>query len=146
VTDIEFRFNLPDPVDYACRLLRKGVMQGGAQLVVTGDAATLEAIDAALWQTDPTDFVAHCRADATAEVLARSPVVLAPAPDAALPHRSVLVNLGSGVPAGFERFERLIELVARDDADRQQARARWKHYADRGYAIKTHDLGKMESA
>ena len=77
MTDIEFRFNLADKVDYACRLLRKGVMQGGARLVVTGDAATLDAIDAALWQVVPSDFVAHCRADAPAEVLQRSPVVLA---------------------------------------------------------------------
>jgi len=139
VTDIEFRFNLPDPVDYACRLLRKGVMQGGAQLVVTGDAATLETIDAALWQTEPTDFVAHCRADAPAEVLMRSPVVLAPAPDASLPHRSVLVNLGSGVPAGFERFERLIELVAGDEASRGAGRVRWRHYKDRGYGLRHQD-------
>ncbi|SFM67235.1 DNA polymerase III subunit chi [Variovorax sp. OV329] len=139
MTDIEFRFNLPDPVDYACRLLRKGAMQGGAQLVVTGSAATLEAIDAALWQTEPTDFVAHCRADAPAEVLQRSPVVLAAAPDAALPHRSVLVNLGSEVPAGFERFERLIELVAEDEAARGAGRARWRHYKDRGYGIRHQD-------
>jgi len=50
------------------------------------------------------------------------------------------------VPEGFERFERLIELVAQEDGDRQQARARWKHYADRGYAIQRHDLAQREGA
>ncbi|MBS0454939.1 MAG: DNA polymerase III subunit chi [Proteobacteria bacterium] len=139
MTDIEFRFNLRDPVDYACRLLRKGVMQGGAQLVVTGSTDTLAAVDAALWQAEPTDFVAHCRADAPADVLQRSPVVLAEVPDAALPHRAVLVNLGSEVPAGFERFERLIELVAEDEAARGAGRARWRHYKDRGYGIRHQD-------
>lgn len=139
MTDIEFRFNLRDPVDYACRLLRKGVMQGGAQLVVTGSAATLEAVDAALWQTESTDFLAHCRADASPGVLQRSPVVLAAEPDVALPHRAVLVNLGSEVPAGFERFERLIELVAEDEASRGAGRARWRHYKDRGYGIRHQD-------
>ena len=139
MTDIEFRFNLRDPVDYACRLLRKGVMQGGAQLVVTGDAAALEAVDAALWQTEPADFIAHCRSDASPDVLQRSPVVLAAAPDAALPHRAGLVNLGSAVPAGFERFERLIELVAEDDASRGAGRTRWRHYKDRGYDIRHQD-------
>ena len=78
-------------------------------------------------------------------MLAASPVVLADAPRGT-PHQDVLVNLGGRVPEGFERFERLIELVSRDDGDRQQARTRWKHYADRGYAIQTHDLGKMEAS
>lgn len=139
MTDIEFRFNLRDPVDYACRLLRKGVMQGGAQLVVTGSAQTLESIDAALWQTEPTDFLAHCRADASPDVLQRSPVVLAASVDTALPHRAVLVNLGSEVPQGFERFERLIELVGEDEAARGAGRARWRHYKDRGYGIRHQD-------
>ena len=44
------------------------------------------------------------------------------------------------VPQGFERFERLIEVVTGDEGDRLQARSRWKHYADRGYAITRHDL------
>ena len=43
------------------------------------------------------------------------------------------------VPDGFERFERLIEVVTADEADRLQARQRWKHYAERGYAITRHD-------
>ena len=52
----------------------------------------------------------------------------------------MLVHLGAAVPSGFERFERLIELVATDDTDRAHARQRWRHYADRGYQIKRHDL------
>jgi DNA polymerase-3 subunit chi len=36
--------------------------------------------------------------------------------------------------------------VTQEDEDRQQARMRWKHYADRGYAIKRHDLAAKEGA
>jgi DNA polymerase-3 subunit chi len=50
------------------------------------------------------------------------------------------VNLGVEVPTGFERFERVIEVVGLDDADRQLARTRWRHYADRGYTMTRHDL------
>jgi DNA polymerase-3 subunit chi len=60
------------------------------------------------------------------------------------PHQEVLVNLGGSVPEGFERFERLIELVSLEPEDRQQARARWKHYQDRGYAIQRHDITVRE--
>jgi DNA polymerase-3 subunit chi len=52
----------------------------------------------------------------------------------------VLVNLGHAVPGGFERFDRLIDIVSADDADRQAGRSRWRHYADRGYAIQRHDF------
>ena len=42
--------------------------------------------------------------------------------------------------SGFERAERLIELVGADPADRAQARLRWRHYAERGHGVKSHDV------
>ena len=144
MTEVAFHFNAPDKVGYACRLLRKAAA-AGARVVVTGETELLRALDQDLWTFSPLEFVAHCHAgNAEARVLAASPVVLAEAPSAA-PHQQVLVNLGGGVPEGFERFERLIEVVTHDEADRQQARRRWKHYADRGYAIVRHDLASREA-
>lgn len=140
MTGIDFHFNTPDKVGYACRLLRKAVAARGARVVVVGDAATLDAVDAALWQLSPADFIAHCRSDAEPGVLARSPVVLSAGGDEPAPHHQVLLNLGADVPAGFGRFERLVDIVSDDEADRQVARARWRHYADRGYAITRHDF------
>lgn len=143
MTGIDFHFNTPDKVNYACRLLRKAVAARGAQVVVVGDAAVLDAIDVALWQLSPVDFIAHCSADAEQGVMARSPVVLAGRDTAQLPHRQVLLNLGADVPIGFERFERLIDIVSDDESDRQTARSRWRHYADRGYSIVRHDFQAM---
>jgi DNA polymerase-3 subunit chi len=37
-------------------------------------------------------------------------------------------------------------VVTGDDEARQQARLRWKHYADRGYAITRHDLASREGS
>jgi DNA polymerase-3 subunit chi len=144
MTEVSFHFNAPDKVGYACRLLRKATGTG-ARVVVTGEAETLRTLDTSLWTFSPLEFIAHCHgATAAPEVLAASPVVLAEAPRAA-PHQQVLVNLGGLVPEGFERFERLIEVVTPDEGDRQQARQRWKHYADRGYAITRHDLASREA-
>jgi DNA polymerase-3 subunit chi len=143
VTEVAFHFNVPDKLGYACRLLRKAAATG-AKVVVTGEPDLLRALDTELWSFSALDFIAHCHVqEADAQVLAASPVVLADAPRGA-PHQQVLVNLGGGVPEGFERFERLIELVGGDDADRQQGRRRWKHYADRGYAIQRHDVATRE--
>jgi DNA polymerase-3 subunit chi len=145
MTEVAFHFNAPEKLAYACRLLRKA--QGaGAQVVVTGEPDLLRRLDVALWTFSALEFIPHCDAQSASEdVLAASPVVLADALRAT-PHHQVLVNLGDDVPEGFERFERLIEVVTQDEADRQGARARWKHYADRGYAIVRHDLAGREGA
>lgn len=144
MTEVAFHFNAPDKLSYACRLVRKAAATG-AKVVVTADDELLRKLDVALWTFAPLEFVPHCHESAPAPVLAASPVVLtASVPEA--PHQQVLLNLGERVPEGFERFERLIEVVTLQDEDRQQARQRWKHYADRGYAIVRHDLKLKESA
>lgn len=145
MTGVEFHFNAPDKVGYACRLLRKAVGKG-AKVIVTGEPQLLRELDTALWTFSALEFVPHCRGDAAGEaVLAASPVVLLESPRGAA-HQQVLVNLGSQVPEGFERFERLIEIVTAEDEDRQQGRRRWKHYADRGYAILRHDQASRETS
>lgn len=144
MTEIAFHFNASDKLAYTCRLLRKAVASG-ARVVVTAEPPTLQQLDVALWTFSALDFLPHCAAQATPGVLARSPIVLT-AVLADAPHQQVLVNLSDNLPDGFERFERLIEVVSGDAADRQAARQRWKHYADRGYAIVRHDLMQKESA
>ena len=144
MTDVAFHFNAPDRMAYACRLLRKAV-GSGASVVVTGSSDTLQQLDLALWTFSSTDFVPHCQLDSDAGVVAASPVLLAASLEA-VPQRQVLLNLGESVPDGFERFERVIEVVSLDQQDRQLARARWKQYTDRGHAITRHDLTLKTSA
>jgi DNA polymerase III subunit chi len=143
MTEVAFHFNVPDKLGYACRLLRKAV-GAGSKVVVTGEPELLRTLDTELWTFSPVEFIPHCHAaSAEPELVAASPVLLADSPRGT-PHLQVLVNLGAGVPEGFERFERLIEVVTQDEGERQQARGRWKHYADRGYAITRHDIAARE--
>jgi len=145
VTRIDFHSNAPDKALHACRWLRKAALDMGTQVVVAGDDAVLDQIDLRLWQLAPTEFVAHCRADADPAVLQRTPVVLG-LPAAALGDRPLLLNVGAEVPTGFERFERLVELVGADAADVQAGRARWRHYKQRGYAVTNLDLANRGGA
>lgn len=139
MTEVAFHFNAPDKLAYACRFARK-VQRSGSRLVITGGADTLAALDRMLWQMAPQDFVAHCLAGADEEQVLASPVLLAEDARGSLRH-DVLLNLTDAVPEGFGRFDRLVEVVsAHDEADRLQARNRWRHYASRGYAITRHDL------
>jgi DNA polymerase-3 subunit chi len=142
MTEVEFHFNVGDKLAYGCRLLRKA-RTGGAKIMVTAEPHLLAQLDQMLWTFSNTEFLPHCRADAEALTLALTPIWLASSPAdpafASSPH-DVLVNLGQHVPVGFERFERFIELVASAEEDRSSARQRWKHYKDRGYALKKFDL------
>jgi len=144
MTGIEFHYGAPDKVAYACRMLRKAAGQG-AKVAVTAEPEFLRELDTALWTFSALDFVPHCAGGAPDAVLRASPIVLV-ATAAAAAHHQVLVNLGAEVPSGFERFERLIEVVATEEDDRQRARTRWKHYLSRGYELKRVDLQLKESA
>lgn len=141
MTRVSFHFNVPQRLVYACRLLRKATRQN-AHIAVTGEARTLAELDRALWSFEPTEFIPHVllrEGEALPERLRATPVCLTATP-AAAPHHEVLLNLGAQPPAGFESFERLIEIVSTDETERTAARARWKHYAARGYAIDKHEV------
>ncbi len=141
MTEISFHFNAPDKLHHACRLLRKAC-NAGHQVSVVGPQAALLQLDTALWTFSALDFIPHCFADAPLAVQDKSCIVLgqSESTDAAASARPILVNLDKELPAGFERFERVIELVGTGEEERLAARARWKHYASRGYAIVRHDV------
>lgn len=141
MTEISFHFNAPTRLDYACRLSRKAQRQGVA-LAACGPFEVLSEFDRHLWAFAAHEFVPHAWAERSHEVperLRAGTVWLSVDPLAAPAHEALL-NLGPGVPVGFETFTRLVEVVSADDADRLAARARWKAYADRGYAIRRHEV------
>lgn len=138
MTDIAFHFNVPDKLTYTCRLLRKAVGSGG-KLIVIGSNNTLQQLDQDLWTFMATEFVPHCVEHTRSSVMQRTPVLLAQDVSSAMDH-NVLVNLGEQVPAGFERFSRVLEIVGLDEDDRQYARQRWKQYSNAGFNLIRHDL------
>lgn len=140
MTRIEFHFNTSERLVYTCRLLRKAVAQDW-RIAVTAAPSTLTLLSAQLWRLSEVSFIPHCTADDAPEVQQVSPVALGPDPQI-WGFDDVLVNLGDEVPAGFERFKRLIEIVSNDEHGRAQARLRWTHYKRLGYDLLQHDLSK----
>lgn len=145
MTDIAFHFGAPDRLAYVCRLLRKATATG-ARVLVVADAATLERLDVDLWGVAATDFVPHCRYPADPVLVARSSVALTDSARGQHADFSVLLNMSENVPDGFAEFKRVIEVVSQDEADRQQARVRWKAYAALGYSITRHDIASRVPA
>ncbi|MGH1360348.1 MAG: DNA polymerase III subunit chi [Burkholderiaceae bacterium] len=137
MTKVDFHFNAPDKFGYACRLVRKIYRAGHEAVVWSDDEKALAEFDQRLWSFSGPDFIPHVmHSDPNA---AATPVVLATG-SLESHHHGVIVNLGVEPPPIFGRFERLIEVVTRDETDRQAGRERWRFYRDRGYDMTRHDL------
>ena len=138
MTRIDFYVDVDDQLAFACRLVAKALQQSVKVLIFAPAAQTAEAMDRLLWVSPPTGFLPHCMSHD--RLAAETPVVIARQADE-LPHDELLLNLHDDWPAPFARFQRLAEIVSCDEADRQQARSRFKFYRDRGYQIQTHRIG-----
>jgi DNA polymerase-3 subunit chi len=138
---IAFHFNVAERASYLCRLVRKA-RRSGARLVITGEKAQLDHLDRLLWTFEPLEFLPHWKGRSAAELPARladtPTLLLDQVHDVAEPQ--VLVNLREQVPAGFDRFARVIEIVSRDGPDRDSARERWRSYAAAGHTIERHEV------
>ena len=142
MTSIDFYFNAPDRLQVACRLAGKALAQGKRTLLFAPDPELAQRLDRLLWTWPATGFVPHCSAGDP--LAAETPVLIAAEPEAA-PSCEILLNLGAERPPMFERYERLLEVVSAEDADRRAGRARYAWYRDRGYEIRHHDLAKAAS-
>jgi DNA polymerase III subunit chi len=140
MTQIDFHFNTPALVPYACRLARKIFRAGQKAVFYHPDSAVLARFDEALWTFSEREFIPHVRFDDP--IAAHTPLWLSDqATDG--PDSSLMVNLSSQTPEGFSRFDRLIELVSREPEIVQAGRARYRFYRDCGYPLQTHDMSAL---
>jgi DNA polymerase III subunit chi len=144
MTAIDFHFNTPNRLEYACRLTRKIFNAGQALLeaplaVFCTDRARLDEFDDLLWSLWPEEFIPHSHVSLPEAY--DSPILLMEE-DTKLISHTLLLNLDNNPPPFFSRYVRLFEVVSTEDADRAKARERFAFYRDRGYAINNYDLSK----
>ena len=139
MTQIDFYTHVADKLRVACQLSAKAYAHGLRVTVFCPDAETAQRFDRLLWLAPSTGFVPHCAPEDP--LAAETPVIVDCRGDNLL-HEDVLLNLRPEWPPFFGRFQRLVEIVSLDDDDRLAARERYRFYRDRGYEIRTHDLGK----
>lgn len=138
MTSIDFYFNAADRFQVACRLAAKALAERKRMLIYAPDAELAAKLDRLMWTWPATGFVPHC---ATHDPLAGETPVLIGADDEAA-EIPILLNLSAESPPHFASFERLLEVVGAEEADREPARARFRLYKSRGYAIASHDLAR----
>lgn len=136
MTEVAFHSGVDDPLDYACRLLRKASRQR-VRVAVCGPSQTMASLDVMLWTFDPASFIAHRRvgpgwpgaADARTGVWLMDEAQGVPATSA---RPDTLLNLTEHAVADPGAWRRIIEIVPVDEIDRQRARQRWRDYVAAG--------------
>ena len=144
---IDFHFNVEDRLQYACRVVRKARGAEKSVVAYAREPARLARFDAALWIFSALDFVPHVYVDSP--LAARTPVLLTLEATLATPARDVFLNLDDDVPPAFGelagRFERIIEVVSREESDRLRARERFKAYRAAGIEPNKFEMGSGSS-
>jgi DNA polymerase IIIc chi subunit len=121
-----------NPTFFACRLTEKAYRQGHRVYLLTDSVAEARSLDELLWTFRQGSFVPHTVFDQEDPVDASDcPVGIGWGPIPAV-YEDVLINLSSGVPEGFERCQRVIELVDPEEPARERSRERFRFYRQRG--------------
>jgi DNA polymerase III subunit chi len=139
MTKIEFYTGVANPIAAAHKLVLKVHAAKRRLRIATSDAASTEQLDRMLWEQPEDAFVPHVRLDS--KWRDATPILI----DHAATHEGVadvLISLCEVPPSYFARFDRLIEIVGKDDALAQTGRTRWQFYKERGYAMTHTDLSK----
>ena len=137
MTRIDFYRYAQDKLRFACRLATKAYQRSNRLVVYSPASDVLAEFDRALWTFQATGFVPHVYAGTA--LASETPIVLATS-DESLPHHEVLLNLGHEWPPFFASFERVLEIVGVDEADKERARGRYAFYKKRGYDIQLNDV------
>jgi DNA polymerase-3 subunit chi len=137
MTRIDFYIHVDNQLHTLYTLAAKALAKDVRMMILTPDAQTTDRVDKVLWSQSSIGFLPHCRAEH--RLASVTPIIVDHVAEP-LVHEQVLVNLCPECAPVFSRFERLIEIVSLDEAERDLARSRFRFYRDRGYDIHTHDL------
>lgn len=120
-----------------CRLVERIRATGARILIHCPDTEQARHLDRLLWTFRDESFLPHGLVTRTDPEL--TPILIS-ADGTPETEDQVLINLDSGVPAFFGRFERLCEPVDHDPAARLAGRERFRYYRERGYPLAHHQI------
>jgi DNA polymerase-3 subunit chi len=124
---------------FACRLTEKAYLKNLKVVVVSDTLADAQALDELLWTFNERSFVPHklCTGEQAADPA--TPVHLTVAAAAILP-ADLLVNLAQQLPAHYQGYTRIAEVIDADEERRRLGRERFKAYRDLKLTLETHQI------
>jgi DNA polymerase III subunit chi len=124
---------------FACRLTEKAFLRDLRVVVVNETLADAQAMDDLLWTFNERSFVPHKICLDEHSLDPATPVQLTVDPSN-VPAADLLVNLTARLPAHWELYPRVAEIIDADEDRRRLGRERFKSYRDLKVALETHQL------
>jgi DNA polymerase-3 subunit chi len=132
VTSIRFYSNATNRLQTAAAWLAGAWREHKSIVVFAPERDVADQLDRLLWTQAATSFLPHCRVDSP--LADETPILITDDPERT-PQDQCLVNLSNEIPAGFARFDCVIEIISTDDPVRLPGRDRYRFYRERGYAL-----------
>ncbi len=128
---------------FACRLTEKAYLRDMSVVIVNDTPADAQALDDLLWTFNERSFIPHkvCADEHSMDPAVKVHLAALPV---ALPAADLLVNLTASLPAHWERYARIAEIIDADEDRRRLGRERFKTYRDLKVTLETHQLDETE--
>ncbi|MHB1949059.1 MAG: DNA polymerase III subunit chi [Gammaproteobacteria bacterium] len=124
-----------------CRLIEKAYKNRHRVYIHTQTEADAHLLDEMLWTYRDESFLPHNLYGEGPDPAPPIQIGFNTTPDK---HRDILINLSFQVPAFFEQFNRILEIVANDPEAQAISRENYRAYRTQGYDITTHKLQTVE--
>ena len=124
-----------DPLLLVCELAKRAFESGQRTLILARSFDQAEQLDEKLWEFDENAFIPHQIAGDEDDAI--TPVLIA-APESQTEVRPLIINLRDDCAPGL--FERVLEVVPADAAQRLGSRKRWTTYKAAGLEVAKHDM------
>jgi DNA polymerase-3 subunit chi len=128
----------PQRLAFACRLTEKAYLRDLRVVIVNDTLAEAQALDDLLWTFNERSFIPHqiCLDESSVDPATKVHLTVEPGTVAA----DLLVNLGARLPAQWEKYTRIAEIIDADDERRRLGRERFKSYRELKVTLETHQF------
>lgn len=133
MTKVLFYSDIADTAKAVAILVQKALIKKHQVTVMMEDENAASHGSETLWQDGKLNFLPNVLAS---HALAKVTPVIFDWNENQLCQDDILINLSHRQLTTFSRFRQLIEVVGVEEADKVQARERYKFYRDRGYEIR----------
>jgi DNA polymerase-3 subunit chi len=124
--------------EFACRLTEKAYLRDLRVVIVSDTLRDAQSLDDMLWTFSDRSFVPHQLFTDEHAMDSATKVQLTVEP--AAPAADLLVNLAARLPAHWERYARIAEIIDADAERRRLGRERFKTYRGLEVTLQTHQL------
>ena len=129
-------------LEFVCRWVQKAWRAGHSIYIAVDNENQAQYLDRLLWQFSPESFLPH---DCEGQPSSLAPIKIGHTDECGDFH-DCLVNLRTGIPDFFSRFERVAEIVCQEEKILEQTREHYSFYKHRHYPVETHRLAAPQPA